>query len=204
MKRHLPWVLLLAAPLLLSYGPEVSADPEPNDSTLFQFVRIRYNGFVSSWGGGRGRWVPPWMHDYPRAEQNFLKIFMELTGNRNHARILPGAGSERPSHHELPGPVRERAGLLEHHRRGDGQSPRIPAAGRFRRFDDFRGAGDWHNFTSSMQQVFPERGFEELTTDHPVFHCFYDIDSLDMLPPYNVPGASILTAFRTRTAALLP
>jgi hypothetical protein len=188
MKRHLPWVLLLAAPLLLSYGPEVSADPEPNDSTLFQFVRIRYNGFVSSWGGGRGRWVPPWMHDYPRAEQNFLKIFMELTGiettpesylvlDLNDPRIMnyPALYVSEPGYWNITG--EEAANLREYLLRGG-----------FVIFDDFRGAGDWHNFTSSMQQVFPERGFEELTTDHPVFHCFYDIDSLDMLPPYNVPG----------------
>ena len=188
MKRHLSWVLLLAAPLLLSTSPEVSADPEPNDSTLFQFVRIRYHGFVSSWGGGRGRWVPPWMHDYPRAEQNFLKIFMELTGiettpesylvlDLNDPRIMnyPALYVSEPGYWNITG--EEAANLREYLLRGG-----------FVIFDDFRGAGDWHNFTSCMQQVYPERGFEELTTDHPVFHCFYDIDSLDMLPPYNVPG----------------
>ncbi len=188
MKRYLSWALLLTAPLLLSTGPEVSADPEPNDSTLFQFVRIRYNGFVSSWGGGRGRWVPPWMHDYPRAEQNFLKIFMELTGiettpesylvlDLNDPRIMnyPALYVSEPGYWNIT--AEEAANLREYLLRGG-----------FVIFDDFRGAGDWHNFTSSMQQVYPERGFEELTTDHPVFHCFYDIDSLDMLPPYNVPG----------------
>jgi len=24
--------------------------------------------------------------------------------------------------------------------------------------------------------------------DHPVFHCFFDIDDLEMIPPYGVPG----------------
>ena len=24
--------------------------------------------------------------------------------------------------------------------------------------------------------------------DHPLFHCFYDINSLEMAPPYAVPG----------------
>ena len=162
MKRHLSWVLLLAAPLLLSTSPEVSADPEPNDSTLFQFVRIRYHGFVSSWGGGRGRWVPPWMHDYPRAEQNFLKIFMELTGiettpesylvlDLNDPRIMnyPALYVSEPGYWNITG--EEAANLREYLLRGG-----------FVIFDDFRGAGDWHNFTSCMQQVYPERGFEEL------------------------------------------
>ena len=45
----------------------------------FSFVRLRYGG-----GGGlaAGRFIrrePPWAHDFPRADFNFLKILGELT-----------------------------------------------------------------------------------------------------------------------------
>ena len=39
-----------------------------------------------------------------------------------------------------------------------------------------------------MKKVLPERSFQELPLEHPVFHCFYDIETLDMIPPYEVPG----------------
>ena len=39
-----------------------------------------------------------------------------------------------------------------------------------------------------MKQVIPERNLFELTLDHPVFHCFYEIETLDMAAPYRVQG----------------
>ena len=68
-------VLLLGLPLL---SLDITPSRDPADPNLFQFVRIRYNSF-----GGFGLFRmgngPPWMHDYPRAEKNFLKILMEVT-----------------------------------------------------------------------------------------------------------------------------
>ncbi len=55
-------------------------------------------------------------------------------------------------------------------------------------FDDFRGTQELKNLTTAMKKVLPERSFQELTLDDPIFHCFYDIETLDMIPPYNVPG----------------
>ena len=36
---------------------------------------------------------------------------------------------------------------------------------------------------SSMKRVFPERKMERLTVDHPIFQCFYEIETLDMVAP---------------------
>ena len=44
------------------------------------------------------------------------------------------------------------------------------------------------NFERCMKQVIPERNLVELTLDHPVFNCFYEIETLDMVPPYRVRG----------------
>ena len=46
----------------------------------FTFVRIRFGIALNSgsFGGGRGRGgLPPWAHDYPRAERNFMNILRE-------------------------------------------------------------------------------------------------------------------------------
>lgn len=165
---------------------DVRGDRSPNDPNLFQFVRIRYNGYLDGWGGGR--WVPPWMHDYPRAERNFLKILAEVTTiettqdsylilDLDDPRIMdyPVLYVSEPGYWNIT--EEETVNLHEYLRRGG-----------FVIFDDFRGAAEWNNFTGCMKKVFPDRSFQELTLDHPVFHCFYDIETLDMIPPYEVPG----------------
>ena len=43
----------------------------------FTFIRLQYGATL---GGGGGWGLPPWAHDYPRAERNFMKILDELTG----------------------------------------------------------------------------------------------------------------------------
>ena len=50
----------------------------PYDGT-FTFVRVRFNAGRRSFGGfGRGR-NPGWAHDYPYADENFIKILDEVT-----------------------------------------------------------------------------------------------------------------------------
>ena len=62
--------------------------------------------------------------------------------------------------------------------------------GGFAIFDDFDGPRDWRVFESCMRAVYPERRFEDLQIEDPIFHCFFDIETLDMIPPYTVRGGS--------------
>ncbi|MDA2923185.1 DUF4159 domain-containing protein [Acidobacteria bacterium AH-259-G07] len=165
---------------------DVNRRRDPKDPNLFQFVRIRYNGYTGFWGSRR--WVPPWMHDYPRAEKNFLKILLELTSiettpdsylilDLNDPEIMnyPILYVSEPGYWEIT--KEEAANLREYLSRGG-----------FVIFDDFRSTPEWTNLTACMKEVFPDRSFQELTLEHPVFHCFYDIETLDMIPPYVLQG----------------
>jgi hypothetical protein len=181
-------ILLMAVGLVWSADsldfPDRSGDIDEN---VFNFVRIRYNGYISSWAGRR--WDPPWAHDYDRAERNFLKILSELTTietNNDAYLILDLNNPEIMKYPVLyvsePGywncTEQETSNLREYFDRGG-----------FVIFDDFRNqSGEWNNFASCMKQVYPDRPIEELTVDHPVFHCFFDIEDLDMVSPYPVPG----------------
>jgi hypothetical protein len=49
--------------------------------------------------------------------------------------------------------------------------------------DDFDGPYQWANWYREFKQVFPDRELVELTIDHPIWHCFFDIKALDMIPP---------------------
>lgn len=63
--------------------------------------------------------------------------------------------------------------------------------GGFAIFDDFDGPYQWDNFRSCMKEVLPEANLEVLTLDHPVFQCFFQIKTLDMVPPYQVADKPI-------------
>lgn len=146
----------------------------------FQFARVRFNSFT------QGRWTPGWAHDYPTAEQNFLKILAEVTripttpqsyaiAELEDSRIMeypllyfsePGTWAITPE---------EAINLREYLDRGG-----------FAIFDDFDGPRQWNNFERCIKQVFPERPLQKLTVEHPIFNCFYQIKTLQMTPPYQV------------------
>ncbi len=189
MKRRIFAPLLSAAllwPMLL--GLDVDPNRDPNDPNLFQFVRIRYNMFGGGFATFRMGPGPPWFHDYPRAEKNFLQIVLEVTGvqttpgsylilDMDDPRILeyPFIYVSEPGYWNATD--KEIENLREYFKRGG-----------FVLFDDFRGGDELNNLVSVMKRVLPDRDFQTLTLDHPVFHCFYDIETLDMVPPYPVPG----------------
>ena len=41
--------------------------------------------------------------------------------------------------------------------------------------DDFWGDSQWANFEAQMKRVLPERNWVELDTNHPIFHCVFNI-----------------------------
>jgi hypothetical protein len=41
--------------------------------------------------------------------------------------------------------------------------------------DDFWGEVQWLGFEHEIKRVFPERGFQDLPMDHPLFHCVFDL-----------------------------
>ncbi len=165
---------------------DVPVPRDPKDPSLFQFVRIRYNGYLGGWGGGR--WVPPWMHDYPRAERNFLRILMELTTAETTAESYLILEFDDPEIMNYPVLYVSEPGYWNVTDAEASNLREYLLRGGFVIFDDFRGAKEWSNFTECMKKVLPERSFQELPLEHPVFHCFYDIETLDMIPPYEVPG----------------
>ncbi|MDA2929954.1 DUF4159 domain-containing protein [Acidobacteria bacterium AH-259-O06] len=147
------------------------------ESTEFTFARVQFNSY--------GRWgrTPGWAHDYPRAERNFLTILSDVTGIQTSPESYVIVQLDDPEimkypilYFSEPGSwnitSEEAENFREYVRRGG-----------FAIFDDFDGRRDWLNFYSCIKRVFPERDLELLTLENPIFHCFYDIETLDMIPP---------------------
>jgi hypothetical protein len=149
----------------------------------FTFARIRFGVGLDtgSFGRRRGRGgLPPWAHDYPRAEWNFMNILCETTllqpymdgGNifttddpeltRFPMACISEPGYWNPTESEVEG---LRNYLLR---------------GGFLIADDFR-ADDWFNFDAQMKRVIPGAEFVELDETHTIFDSFFQIRSLKAL-----------------------
>ena len=184
--------LILTLPLLcgLTLGLDLIGDETTvQDQGRFNFVRIRYNGFIGSWTD-RSWGPPPWAHDYPRAERNFLKILDELTTVETEPDAFLILDLDAPEIMEYPVLYVSEPGYWNCTDAETDNLREYLLRGGFVIFDDFRDApGEWSNFSTCMKRVFPDRNLMELTLDHPVFHCFYDIPTLDMVPPYEIVPA---------------
>ena len=183
----LAFVILSSSLMPVLSLDEVDPTRDPGDVNLFQFARIRYNGYVDFLA--MGNWgPPPWAHDYPRAEKNFLKILLEVTSVQTTADSYLILDLDDPLIMNYPILYVSEPGYWDITDEEAANLRAYLSRGGFVIFDDFRGIQEWENLTAAMKKVLPERSFQELTLDEPIFHCFYDIETLDMIPPYNVPG----------------
>lgn len=170
-------------------GPVDRLQESPSESNVaydgrFTFVRISFESGLRRGGeffrGGRGQ--PPWAHDYPRAERNFMKILREtttLTPYMDGGNIL---AADDPELFKYPVAYIVEVGYWSP---GEEEVRSLRAyleKGGFLIVDDFRG-GDRMNFEHQVRRILPGAELRPLDVSHPVFHSFFDIESLDLAPP---------------------
>ena len=161
---------------------DVATHRNPAQDAEFVFARIRYN---SAYGGsGFRRRGGGWAHDYPDAEEHILQVSNEATRiNLNKmSYVIVDLDSEEIFQYpfiyfsevgEMGLTDKETLNFREYLTRGG-----------FAMIDDFDSQVSLDHFLSQMKQVFPEREFIKMTIDHPLFHTFYEIPTLDIDPPY--------------------
>jgi hypothetical protein len=142
----------------------------------FTFTRLRYGSDFRRGG---------WRTDYPKADEQFV------IGLRNWCRsslaITDEPTAVSPVDKELfhypfiyivePGYMylsdEDAANLREYLLRGG-----------FLMLDDFWGEYEWRNVREQMARVFPDRSIQELPLDHPIFHCYFDINEVVQVPQF--------------------
>jgi hypothetical protein len=174
-------------------GPS-RAGPNIRYDGRFTFVRVQYDTAPGGyWAGGR----PSWIHGYPLAERNLMKIMNEVSylGAHNEVNTVTLGDPELFKY-----PVayiievgwwtltdREAAALRAYLRKGG-----------FLFVDDFKptgwrgipGAG-WEAFEENMKRVLPEAQFLEMQPSDPVFHAFFEINDLTHFPQAYNSGSPI-------------
>ncbi|RMH14355.1 MAG: DUF4159 domain-containing protein [Gemmatimonadetes bacterium] len=153
----------------------------------FTFARIRFRtAFGMRFGGLNAEGQPPWEHDFPRAERNFLKILEELTLIRPHEEGHNVFTTDDPELSRFPVAYLSEPGFwVPTEEEVEGLSDYLRKGG-FMIADDFRGR-DWFNFEDQMRRVIPEGRFVQLDGSEPIFDAFFRIEDLhNLASPYGV------------------
>ena len=157
----------------------------PHD--VFTFVRVQYGSSGS------------WRTDYPDSDLNFTYRLQQLTSIKvDPSPITLRITDPRLFDHPF-------LYFCEPGGRGGGSrwgggldlSPeearilrRYFDNGGFALFDDFWGEGEWDTFYRDIKKVFPDREYQDLPLEHPIFHTVFDLKERPQIPAidYGVAG----------------
>ena len=167
------------------FGRFVPFQIQPNKpyDGRFAFVRVKYE---TAPGGYWWRGQPSWAHGYPTAEANLIKIMNEVTVLNAHEDIdivtlddpelfkYPIAYIIEVSWWTLND--REAAGLRSYMQKGG-----FVIVDDFKVYGDF-GSPGWDVFEANMKRVLPDIRLYEMSPTHPIFHGFFEIDDLGIVP----------------------
>jgi hypothetical protein len=159
----------------------------------FTFVRVRYTPAPGGlWAG------PSWVHGYPLAERNLLKIMKEVSLIDAHTDDINVVTLDDPDLFKYPIAYiievgwwtlsdREAAGLRAYLQKGG-----------FLIVDDFKvegwrglSGGGWQPFENNVRRMFPGARFFEMDPADPIFHCFFEITALDNFPQAYTNGKAV-------------
>jgi len=165
------------------HGQDRGADgiwrTNPDYDGRFTFVRLRWG---SGNGGGFRGMNAAWNHDFPRAEQNLMRILSELTlvDTRVDAGHILTLDDPRLFHY--PVAMMWEPGFWT---MSDVEAERFREyllKGGFAIFDDFE-MEQWNNFEMQMRRVLPEARFFRLDQTHQVFDTFFRMKTIDFPHP---------------------
>jgi len=152
----------------------------------FTFVRIKYTpGPGGYWPGRR----PSWVHGFPIAEENLMRIMNEISGLGAHDDHINVVTLDDPELFKYPVAYIIEVGWWTLTDREEKGLRAYLQKGGFVIVDDFKPAGwrglpngGWEPFEANMKRVFPWARFLPMNTADPIFHCFFDITTLDDFP----------------------
>lgn len=169
---------------------------------LLTFVRLRFTPSQYGWGGGGffGGVDYNWDHDYPRADRHLMTIMQELTAAGVRSDGSNVLGADDPELFQYPiaymsepsywRPTDEEAAVFRAYLEKGG----------FIIFDDFTDFQADPLF-AALRKVLPDGRIVELDARHPIFHSFYDIDTLDFDHPYRGGRSLFLGIFEDNDPA---
>ena len=161
----------------------------------FTFVRVQYDTAPGgTWAGGR----PSWVHGYPQAEANLMRILNDLSFFNARSDIVNVLTLEDPELFKYPLAYMIEVGWWTLSDAGATALRAYIQKGGFVIVDDFKvlgwrgvATGGWEPFEQNMNRVFPGVKFYDMEMSHPIFHAFFEINSLENFPQAYNPGRPV-------------
>ena len=166
-------LLLASVPVLWAQLPAATDDRFAG--LQWRFVRIRYHFTTENTHIQQDFYGEPWYIDAPAAEQNLSRRVKTATAIQVEDPIVLTLDS--PKLFEYPWIYFVEPGNLKMLDTDVTTLREFLYRGGTATFDDFHGPEEWDNLAKELKRVFPDREIIEVPKDHPVFSCFYKIDS---------------------------
>ncbi len=149
----------------------------------FTFIRIRWTDNGIRYGYGFSTNAPLWAHDYPQAEKNLYKTLKVLTSIKvsEEVKVLTFADEEI---FEYPFIYACEIGYLTLSENEVTNLREYLLRGGFLMVDDFRWPYEWENWRREIKKVLPDHKWQKLQVNHPIFHCFFDLNKIHKRTPY--------------------
>jgi hypothetical protein len=150
----------------------------------FTFVRVKYT--TAPGGYWYGNW-PSWGHGYPLAEQNLMNIMNEVSYLGAHVQDINTIALDDPELYKYPVAYLIEPGWWQ---MSDGEGAALRdyiQKGGFVIVDDFKptgfqGCDCWEHFEANMRRVMPDARIVDMDVSHAIFHSFFEITSLAIVP----------------------
>ena len=167
------------------YGRVPAIHNVPYDGQ-FTFVRVQYDTTPGGyWAGNR----PSWVHGYPLAEENLMRIMNDLSFFNARTSDVNVLSLEDPELFKYPMAYIIEVGWWTLTDAGAAALRAYIQKGGFVIVDDFKtigwrgnGTGGWGPFEANMNRVFPGVRFFDMAMSHPIFHSFFEINTLEDFP----------------------
>jgi hypothetical protein len=149
----------------------------------FTFVRVNYETAPGGyWYGG----MPSWAHGYPLAEANLMQIMNDVSYLNPNLEINTLALDD-PELCKYPVAYIIEVGWWTLTDKEAAAFRAYIQKGGFVIVDDFKVTGDrggrgWENFAENMERVLPGARFVDMDASHPIYHSFFDINDLRIVP----------------------
>jgi hypothetical protein len=158
-----------------SYGYGTFDDNTPPRT---EFVNMRWHFGTNGAIGHMG-----WSHNYPYSEINLNEFIGRTTRIDVEDNSYRGIELSNPEIFQYPFAYISEPGEMEMTEAEVANLREYIERGGFILIDDF---DTWHmdNLREEMRRVFPDRAFERLSVDNPIFNLVHQVESLDSMAPY--------------------
>jgi len=148
---------------------------DDNDPPATEFIMMRWHFGTNGAIGHMG-----WSHNYPYSEINLNEFIGRTTKVDVEDNSYRGIELSSPEIFEYPFAYISEPGEMEMTEAEVANLREYIDRGGFILIDDF---DSWHmdNLREEMRRVFPDRAFERLSVENPIFDLAYKVESLDSM-----------------------